>query len=208
MDYEYKCVWDNGCQKELKKCEDAKNYDECKNIVAPTNKQCIYINDECKEQYKDCESYNNNGKEQIEQSVCESIILNDNNFLYQDKCSFVAGNPNKCVRKKRETCSDFKRDDFAFQCYSLHLSSSSDKCSYSNSACSTVKKTCLELSNELSVTEETCNEALTSASNKICSIKRDESGCEEKVNLNRGNYGLDNKKLVLNLLFVILGLLL
>ena len=32
---------------------------------------------ETKEQYKDCESYNNNGKEQIEQSVCESIILND-----------------------------------------------------------------------------------------------------------------------------------
>ena len=35
-----------------------------------------------------------------------------------------------------------------------------------------------------------------------------ESGCEEKVNNNRGNYGLDNKKLVLNLLFIILGLLL
>ena len=207
LDYEYKCVWDNGCKKELKKCEDAKNEIECNNIITPDNKKCIYINDECKEQYKDCESYNNNGKEQIEQSVCESIILND--YLFNtDKCSFEPGNPNKCVRKKRETCSDFKRDDFAFQCYSLHLSSSSDKCSYSNSACATVKKTCLELSNELSVTEETCNEALTSASNKICSIKRNESGCEEKVNNNRGNYGLDNKKLVLNLLFIILGLLL
>ena len=66
----------------------------------------------------------------------------------------------------------------------------------------------MELSNELSVSEETCNEALTSASNKICSKKRDESWCEEKVNNNRGNYGLDNKKLVLNLLFIILGLLL
>ena len=88
------------------------------------------------------------------------------------------------------------------------LSSSSDKCSYSNSACSTVKKTCFELSNELSLTEETCNEALTSASNKICSLKGDKSGCDEKVKVNRGNYGLNNKKLVLNLLFVIFGLLL
>ncbi len=121
FDYEYKCVWDNGCQKELKKCEDAKNYDECKNIVAPTNKQCIYINDECKEQYKDCESYNNNGKEQIEQSVCESIILND--YLFNtDKCSFESGNPNKCVRKKEKNVQISKGMIFlSYVIFILHL---------------------------------------------------------------------------------------
>ena len=205
-DLEYKCVWDNGCKKELKKCEDAKNKIECYNIITPDNKKCIYINDECKEQYKDCESYNNNGKEQIEQSVCESIILND--YLFNtDKCSFEPGNPNKCVRKKREKCSDFKRDDFSFLCYIYTPSSSSDKCSYSNSVCSAVKKPCLELSNESGVSEETCTEAPTFVKNKICVRKKDESGCEERIG--KDNYGFDNKKLMHNsLLFILFCLLL
>ncbi len=89
--------------------------------------------------------------------------------------------------------------------------SEGNKCSYSNSACSEVKKTCLELSNESHADEEICGSAPTSGNNKYCSFKADESGCEEKEKENannKGTFGLCYKKLWFNLLVILFGLLL
>ena len=210
LKYSHKCVFDNNkCVMKEKECKEAKSFEECKLIQPAINKKCIYQNNECKEQYKDCESYNNNGKDTIEKTVCESIIL-DNPL---EVCTFKPGSPNKC-EKKIKVCSDFNKDDFSDMCYSLQLSSVGKKCIYSNSACAEINKSCLELYYESSVTEEICSAAPTTDPNtKICSVKIDGFGCEEiekeeQDNANKSNFGIDNNKLIFNLLLIILGLLL
>jgi hypothetical protein len=210
-----KCVWEkNACVENPKECGDAQNAAEC-SLITPTssNKKCIYLNGQCKEQYEDCDAYNNNGKETIEQTVCESIVLGDTSY----KCVFQSGTPTKCVQQKKySTCSEFKKDDYEYVCTSYGsnppISLSIDyKCSYKNSACSEVQKTCLELSNEPDADEEICESSPTSAYNKYCSLKADKSGCEEKEKENadnKGNFGLCYKKLGFNLLFIAFGLFL
>ena len=209
-----KCVWEkNACNEKPKECGDAQNAKEC-SLITPTssNKECIYLNGQCKEQYEDCEAYNNNGKETIEQTVCESIVLADTSY----KCVFQSGTPTKCVQQKKySTCSEFKKDDYEYVCTydSIKFTSLSIdyKCAYSNSACSEVQKNCLELSNEPEVNEEICESAPTSGNNKYCSLKADKSGCEEKEKENannKGNFGLCYKKLWFNLLVIAFGLFL
>ena len=210
-----KCVWEkDSCVENPKVCGDAPNAAEC-SLITPTssNKKCIYLNGQCKEQYEDCEAYNNNEKETIEQTVCESIVLGDTSC----KCVFQSGTPDKCVQQKKySTCSEFKKDDYEYVCTSYGsiapISLSIDyKCAYSNSACSEVQKTCLELSNEPDADEDICESSPTSAYNKYCSLKADKSGCEEKEKENannKGNFGLCYKKLGFNLLFIAFGLFL
>ena len=160
---------------ELKVCEDAKNSYECSSIT-PTNskKSCIYENEECKEQYKDCDSYNNNGEETVTKSVCESIILSSDSY----KCVFKEGNT--CEREKID-CSDITKEKYKQECSGISASSAEKKCSYSNSACSEISKSCLELSSVYSATSAICSAASTSDPNsKVCVKKEQGIGCEEK----------------------------
>ncbi len=64
--------------KSIKKCEEAKDENECGTTTpTDTNKNCVFTNNKCVEQYKTCEVYNGiNGT--IDKEVCESIILKDN----------------------------------------------------------------------------------------------------------------------------------
>ena len=160
---------------ELKVCEDAKTKNEC-NSITPTNnkKRCVYENEECKEQYKDCDSYNNNGEETVTKSVCESIILSSDSY----KCVFKEGNT--CEEEKKD-CSDITKDKYEQECSEISASSSEKKCSFSNSVCSEVSKSCLELSLLYSATNDICSSAPTSnPSNKVCVKKEEGIGCEEK----------------------------
>ena len=203
---------------EEKEWKDAKTYEECKVIIPPTNKKCIYLNDECKEQYKDCESYSNNGKETVTESICNSIILDyisspDGISKYQtNKCKFISGTPNKCETQQKK-CSDFKVEDYIDICYDISLLSPGKKCVYDNSACSEINRSCLEL-NLVPVTEEICAAAPTSDSNtKVCALKSDGSGCEEiekenQEDNNKGEFCISNKSLMFNLLIIIFELLL
>lgn len=201
-----KCVWENkSCVEKAKECWEAINPRECLSIT-PTNtyKMCFYLYGECKEVYKDCEAYNNNGKEEIIKSVCESIF-----FQYPTiKCVFKSGNPNQCVQENVTSCSEFNKDDYGYHCELISLNSISDKCVYSNSVCSTQKKTCLELKKESGVDKKICESAVISGSNKYCALKEDESGCEEKEKENKSTFGLSVKKLWFNLLVILLGLIL
>lgn len=177
VSYSNKCVFDsdNKCKMELKVCEDAKNSYECSSIT-PTNskKSCIYENEECKEQYKDCDSYNNNGEETVTKSVCESIILSSDSY----KCVFKEGNT--CEREKID-CSDITKEKYKQECSGISASSAEKKCSYSNSACSEISKSCLELSSVYSATSAICSAASTSDPNsKVCVKKEQGIGCEEK----------------------------
>ena len=206
VDYKNKCVWESqSCVIKTKVCGDAKDFYECSQITPATaNKNCAYINGECKEQYKDCSTYNSESN--IEKTVCESIFVGE---LY--KCVFKSGTPDQCVQEsKYSSCTDFKKDEYKSLCTNYDFSTTK-KCTYSNSACSTVQKTCLELSNESKVSDKTCENAPTSGYNKYCVLKEDESGCEEKErenNDNKGAFGLSEKKLWFNLLVILFWLLL
>ena len=104
IDYNNKCVWGNACTKTAKECKDAQNAKECDKItLKSSNKNCIYLNGECKEQYQDCASYNNNGKEKIEQSVCESIVLVE---------ALLGLNNHHCVFKNDQCVEEEKKSLF------------------------------------------------------------------------------------------------
>ena len=58
----------------------------------------FYENNECKEQFIDCSSYEKYGEQPLEKSICESIVLNN---TYSSKCVFSYGsNSNKCEEPK------------------------------------------------------------------------------------------------------------
>ena len=184
----YKCVFGtNGCERVSKECTDAKSATECYSISpTDTNKNCIYTDNKCIEQYKDCDTYNNNAKT-IEENVCKSIILRDSNE--GQKCVFTAGSSgaaNKCEMKPK-VCSDYTPELFNYEC-NLIAPGAGKKCLFSNSQCLEANKSCLELENDSTVTEAICSAANVSDSNKKCEIKEDNSGCKE-VNKNGSENG-------------------
>ena len=187
----HKCVLDedNVCTMIKKGCNEAKTEYECSQFEPPnSDKECIYLNGECKEQYKNCDNYNNNGEEEVNQNVCESIVMKDSSY----KCIFDTSNK-KCIQKKKD-CSDLNKNDFYSEiCSSISLSSLAKKCTYDNSACSEVNKSCLELKEQSGVTEEICLAASTSNSNKVCIINESGAGClETEKNSNQNNGNTDN----------------
>ena len=200
----YYCSYEkNACVMKAKGCEDMETQSDCENLyLEDKNKKCAYINGACEEQYKDCDSYNNNGKEEIIQTKCESIVLTGSDSSY--KCVFNPdSSTNKC-QKEQKLCYEIKIEDFENDC-SKYSPSFFEKCELSNSACEQVNKTCLELEKQASVTSDICSLAATFGSNKECKLKEDNTGCEEKDKKKNGDSFL---RLKFSLLLIIFGLLL
>ena len=189
---------------ELFGCKNAKTYEECTSIIPSLGRRCIYENNECKEQFLDCLSYNEYGKRPLEKSICESIVLNN---TYSSKCVFNYDSySNKCQEQKI-ICSDIKKEDFHEFCNQITPSSLGKKCvySYDNNICEEVDKHCWELRSESSVNESICAKATTSSSYEICSLKADNSGCEIKEKpLNKGGFITGNKFNMIKIIFFLL----
>ena len=172
-----KCILgqDNKCQMVPITCKDAKDQNHCEQIsLSSSEKHCVYINGECKEQFRTCDYYNNNGVEPVTKTVCESIILTNPSY----KCVFTENN--KCLQKSK-VCSDVKKENFENECTSITSSFSYKKCGFSNSVCSEPGKSCLDLNSESGVTDDICSAAPTSdPNNKICVKKEQGNECEEK----------------------------
>ena len=180
-----KCVYNNGCKQETKKCEDIDTESLCLSFPETTYKKCVYdiINKKCFEQYKTCELYQNNknngGNDEVTEEKCQSMIISST-----QKCKYGApsngGNPT-CITT-RKTCTDLNQEMFANQCTLIteSLSDITKKCVFENKSCLLKDKTCLEMSNLPQVEEEDCKNAKTSASNKVCSLNENKDGCEEK----------------------------
>ena len=174
-DLSRKCVYNTEyeiCEEEKKTCSEARNADECKSIKPSVlNKECVYKDNSCVEQYDSCESYATSG-ETIDQTKCENIILSDN----QKKCTYSS---NTCKTETKK-CSDFKVDLFQSSCYAFDPSDDTKKCTYSNNACTiTDKKTCLELFGSQDATKEICEAASTTSDKRSCALSSTGNGCEE-----------------------------
>ena len=175
-----KCVLNSyGCAEVNKECSEAKNEKECYSITPAdsSKKHCVFIDNECKEQYKACVTYENS-ESTLNKETCESIVIKDDNT---NKCVFTEGKDGAkgTCRMEAKKCSDFNIGALAKECSDLSSSLPIDtkKCSFSDKTCKTVDKTsCSELSLSIDATEENCKIATTSSSNLKCVYK---SGCKE-----------------------------
>ena len=192
IDYGAKCVLNEEmrCTTQEKLCSEAKDDFECRSAVASdtTKKNCVYKNNACVEQYKDCETYQQS-ETVLDKNTCESIVFASDVY---SKCVFTPGTNGQkgTCTKIRTTCSEFKYESYINRCLYLTLgpnsklsSSENTKCSLSNNSCKTVEKTCKELSFSSKANEEICKNAKTSASNLVCVFNTERnSGCMEKLN--------------------------
>ena len=94
---------------------DEYKYRLCSNIkLADENKHCSFINNECKEQPKECSLYTGENAEE-----CESIIpasLYTGIYSPNKKCVFKNG---KCEEESK-TCSDYKKGQPGDFCYNIN----------------------------------------------------------------------------------------
>ena len=165
------------CFMSLLGCKNAKTSEEYASIIPSLGRKCIFEDNECKEQFLDCLSYEEYGKYPLEMSICESIVSNN---TYSSKCVFSSGRyRNKCQEQKI-LCSDVKSENFSDFCEQITPSSLGKKCAYTNKTCVEVDKNCWELRDESSVNENICANAITNSNYEICSLKADNSGCEIK----------------------------
>ena len=171
--YTHKCLLVGDiCQQIQKNCSDATYSYECSSIISPTDyTKCVYKNDKCFEQYRNCESYNSksNGKTKEE---CESIPTDSS----LTKCIFT---DNIC-KEVEIKCPDYEINMDSYKSSCEQYSPSLDKkCSYTNSVCTESNKSCKELENQSGVNEDICTLATTSQSGKICTLNTNGDGCQE-----------------------------
>ena len=180
-DFSSRCEFKNNeCVRISKKCEEAKNENECGAIqLTNTDKECVFTNDKCIEQYKTCSKYNAiTGP--LDSNTCQSIIIKESEKYFTKKCVYTegAGDTRTCAEETRG-CSDFKIEFYRSECSRITPIDQTKKCSFFNNACSSVDKTCLELNRLSNPTSETCGKAATSSSDKMCVVNDSNNGCKE-----------------------------
>ena len=188
IDLTSRCIFkeNEGCIRQSLKCGDATNAEQCQAISnsypSDSKKNCAFINNQCKEQFKSCELYNSEAT--IEKTICDSIVFGD---ILTDKCVYEApasGQTKGTCTAGTKICSDLKIELFKSECTALELTDVTKTCEFSNNVCSDTKKYCSELSNESGLNNDKCNSAKVLAANHICVLKKDNSGCEEIINTN------------------------
>ena len=179
LDITSKCIYDTyiGCKRVPKECTDASTKQEC-NIISPyieenKTKHCVYTfislnNYKCQEHYKNC-------SEVFEKDICKNNIPEGFSqkkcWPYTVKGRFVCGESNDAE------CRDFDIDLFENLCNDIN-----PNCTYSSSSftCSKTEKSCAEV-NFFSLKDENediCKSYEVDDPNKICSLKKDKTGCE------------------------------
>ena len=171
---EYKTENNVGCQRKLAGCSKATTATECESISAKlesTNFYCAFLGGQCKKYYKTCELFDEDtDHSSVSFSACEDNIPKEYNIKY---CALEGEN---CVSKPK-TCSTFlKNYNDENICTEI-----GPFCSYASLSCTKTINTCSQITSTLitGLTEEICN-AFQIGGNKICSLKADKSGCEEK----------------------------
>lgn len=97
------------------------------------------------------------------------------------------------------TCSDFKPELIAGQC-KYNLADYTKYFTYENDDCKQKAYTCLEMSSIPGLQADDCSNAKTSSSNKLCALKSDRSGCEEKGNNTKKSSAVKNNLTVIFLI--------
>ncbi len=188
--YSVKCqIKNNKCILIEPECSAITNKEECfATKLKDEEKICVFDNNKCKEQYKDCATFESHKgpDETVNKNTCESLI--------GKTCIYNTGT---CQAATQE-CKHFNPDLYEIQkeCTDTTLTDKTKKCVYKNGKCSKKTKTCIELSEFESQTlalskeekESACKNAESSEENKECTLKDDGTGCEE---VNKSENGKD-----------------
>ena len=182
VEIKYKCKYEHGigCQRIPVECTDAKNRIECNlfsNFIKDnTSKHCVYYDNKCQEYYRKCE-------------LVENVISNCTTNIIEGYLKNVCEiKDDKCVRKKDCRAfidpSDTNADKYYKEiCQSIH-----PKCSYSNSKCKYIERSCNETIfypefSKFNTDDEqkklACENITASERYKKCVLKNDKSGCIE-----------------------------
>lgn len=134
-----------------------------------SKKSCVLINENCLEEYKTCEAYNEVANK--DSNTCKKIKLAN----YKKKCDYLS---EQCTTVNRK-CSELNEVEILKDKCEI-IKPSFSRCVYSNGNCAEQKKTCLDLASTSTVSKSVCENAITSDSKtKKCEIKSDNSGCQE-----------------------------
>ena len=177
-DKEKKCIYDkdnNKCIEISRDCIEFKTEDEC-NLHLPedNNKRCIFINEICKEEYKNCDIYNDTiPLEKRNDSECESIIpkYNDNKIY---KCVFENSN---CI-KQIILCEDYKGND---EKYCSSLTANDDKhfyCTLKDNKCISEYNDCYYYNKQKNKNKERCESIILPNKNEKCIFNEKYSQCD------------------------------
>ena len=190
IDYSFKCEYDTniGCVRKHKECSEAKSEYECRYISPEDiNQQCVYINNNCVQQYKSCSLYETEVKTEMTKNGCESIRIKDGiyNFI-NSYCEYEDNSGTKSCTRKDRKCEDITSELIQkiapSTCTSLSTSESK-RCVYNSNKCIEQAKTCKELfyfSTSPSPTNNICENAPTSSNEKVCKMNHNSNGCEER----------------------------
>ena len=177
---DYKCVYDTstGCQKIKKTCAEAQDGTQCSNLcttLTNPNTYYAYVNGQCIMHYTTCANAPTNPT-----TKCTGNIPINN-----VQCEVNPNDSTKCKDKTVETgtttvtCSSYSTEENKIN---LCESITSNICYYSRTlGCTSLTSSCSEYlkSDFPSLDEEFCI-YIKASDNKICSLKADGSGCEEK----------------------------
>ena len=194
-DYDVKCVLDEkkNCVKHDVQCKEISNAEECETIKLENDKKhCIFINNECNEEFDGCSNfeYNNKLSAVENEQLCTGIK--------KESCIYNAEGASNTEKCKSSTIKDCTKDyiieliKIQKQCtsFTTGLDTIKEKCVYNNGNCLTEKKICSEISFQdgdspnKEERESICEEATTN--NKECVLKADLSGCKEIDNEQNG----------------------
>lgn len=156
----YTCIWNqSSCIKiKAKTCSDFNEllhpyYCEKMYLENP-NKTCLYVNDECKEVYKECSLYTG-----TDPNECEVILPND----YNKKCVFKN---NTCLEELKTSCSDYNNSYYEpRECHNIKLADTNKYCFLFNDSCLEQYKRCEYYKGN---NETECERIIPSENNSIC----------------------------------------
>lgn len=186
----YKCSFkesdNNRCLTEKKACSEIKDETTCNShVLDDTNKKCIYKDNACKEEYKNCDTYNDNhGSTPIDETTCKAITpVYTDGKVYQ--CVYKETSGTKKCEKEEMKCENYSGQDEDY-CTSITANDTSKyKCAMVNNHCVTQYKTCTLYNNYISsnptkMDKSTCESIVSSTSNYRCFLEDDKRCVQRK----------------------------
>ena len=186
----YKCSFkesdNNRCLTEKKACSEITDETTCNShVLDDTNKKCIYKDNACKEEYKNCDTYNDNhGSTPIDETTCKAITpVYTDGKVYQ--CVYKETSGTKKCEKEEMKCENYSGQDEDY-CTSITANDTSKyKCAMVNNHCVTQYKTCTLYNNYISsnptkMDKSTCESIVSSTSNYRCFLEDDKRCVQRK----------------------------
>lgn len=177
IDEHSKCEFDTSqkCTNKEKKCSEIEDEIICRDhILEDTEKQCIFKNNQCLEQYKTCSLYNT---KVTTKTKPECIAIQES---AAKRCNFT--DEGTCVSVDKEECNEYQSGEPEEFCTKIKEANTTHRCAFINNQCIEQFKTCnsyVSQNNEV-LNREICESIIHTSPNKRCILKNDTTCVEKK----------------------------